>query len=389
MEKFWRKVASLLHRIACKAVETEAKVMLHKGRDHVFLNKIMAPEFDYKPHLKRINPYFAQWGFKFNMVEAEYFSKMSGVKSDTYISGTLFFHYLMPYFGSREKYRDKNLFRKFLDDKSTHKKVDFRMPYQVAYNIAGRFYNGDDESMSLEEAVEAVMAYPGDIIAKPTLKTTWGKGVAKLRADEKNPEMVREMFAKYKKNFSFEECIAQHEDLASLNASSLNTTRVVTYRRPNGQLKFLFAIQRFGKEGRVIDNASVGGNFVGVYADGTLDRTIKQFATLKTRTLSDKAMKKVPFFDRIIEAALYLHSKIPDQDYIGWDFSVTQEGQPIVIEFNCYASTDLYQIAIGPAFSKEDLDELMPLVATWKATYDCIPKVAFEAKKGHKGTLYI
>ena len=379
-----KHTASILHRIACKAVETEARVLLRKGCNEVFFKNIMAPEFDYKPFIHRINPYYAQWGFKFSMVEAEYFSLMSGVKSDIFIPGTLFFHYLIPFLGGTKKYVDKNLTRKFLGAKSLCKKVDFRMANQVVYNSQGMFYNGNDECITLEEALDAVMAYPEDIITKPTYSTTWGKGVAKLKAEGKNREAIKELFLKYKKNFSFEECIVQHPDIAQLNPTSLNTTRVTTYRRPNGQLKFLFAFQRFGKEGKVVDNASAGGDFVGVHNDGTLGRTIKQFKSLKTRRLNDNIVEKIPYFERIKEAALYLHSKIPDLNYIGWDFTVSPEGQPIVIEMNSYGSTDVPQIALGPAFSKEDLDELMPLVATWKPSYDCVPMVAFEKRKGHK-----
>ena len=98
-------------------------------------------------------------------------------------------------------------------------------------------------------------------------------------------------------------------------------------------------------------------------------------------------MKKIPFFERMKETAIYLHSKIPDLNYIGWDFTISQDGQPIVIEFNNYASTDVSQITTGPAFSKEDLDELMPLVATRKPSYNCFPTVAFGDERGHGGRL--
>lgn len=387
MEKFLKNSASLMHKIATKAVYKEAEILFRKGCNNIFYKNIMAPEFDYKPFLNKINPYFAQWGFKFNMVEAEYFSLMSGVKSDIYITSTLFYHYLMPFLGVSNKYVDKNLFRKFLNEKAQNKKLDFRMPQQVIYNMNGIFYDGNDECITIDEAVDAVMAYHGDIISKPTYRTTWGKGVHKLEADKKDKDKVREMFANYKKDYSFEECVVQHNDMASLNKSSLNTTRIVTYRRPNGVIKYLLAFQRFGREGEVVDNASAGGNFLGVEDDGTLHRTIKQFKSLKTTPLSDNVVKKIPFFERMKETAIYLHSKIPDLNYIGWDFTISQDGQPIVIEFNNYASTDVSQITTGPAFSKEDLDELMPLVATRKPSYNCFPTVAFGDERGHGGRL--
>ena len=131
MGKFLKNSASLMHKIATKAVYKEAEILFRKGCNNIFYKNIMAPEFDYRPFLNKINPYFAQWGFKFNMVEAEYFSVMSGVKSDIYITSTLFYHYLMPFLGVSNKYVDKNLFRKFLNEKAQNKKLDFRMPQQV------------------------------------------------------------------------------------------------------------------------------------------------------------------------------------------------------------------------------------------------------------------
>ena len=387
MEKFRKQTVTFLHKIATKAVQIEAEMLLRAGLDSTFINHVMAPEFDYKPHLKRINPYFAQWGFKFSMLEAEYFSTVNGKKSDLYIPTTFFYQYLMPFLGISNKYADKNLFRKLLDVTSTKKKVDFRMPKQVVYNMAGVFYDTNDECITPEEAVKAVMQYPYDIIVKPTMRTTWGKGVIKLGATEKDADKVKSLFDKYKKDFSFEECVVQHPDLASFNESSLNTVRICTYRRPNGDIKILFHFQRFGKEGEVVDNASAGGNFVGIDSDGTFHRTIKQFKSLQTYPLADKVAEKVPYFERMKAAALYLHSKIPDLNIIGWDFTMGEDGLPIIIEFNNKPGVNVTQIINGPAFSKEDLDELMPLVATWKPSYICEPWVAFDDTKGFGGRL--
>ena len=381
-----KKLTDFAIRILEKVVETclltEGKIILRRGRLEGFFDHVMAPDFDYKPYIRHINPYFAKWGFKFTMVEAEYNARLSGVKSDLYIPYTFFTHYLIPFLNGDGKYVDKNLFRKFLGNSIPRKKVPFTMAEQVVYNMQGIFYDGNDECISIDEAVSLIMGYEKDIIVKPTLSTTWGKGVIKLKREEKTEEKVRQLFSQYHKDFSFEECVTQHPTLAQINESSINTIRINTYRRPNREVKFLFASLRFGAKGQVVDNASAGGNFVGVWPDGTIKRTIVKYKSLETFPVSEQMPERVPYFDRLKEAAIYLHSKLPDVDYVGWDFSITPDGTPIVIELNHRAAVTLSQMTTGPAFSREDLDELMPLICQWKAGCKAIPTIAFADERG-------
>lgn len=43
---------------------------------------------------------------------------------------------------------------------------------------------------------------------------------------------------------------------------------------------------------------------------------------------------------------------LPYQNYIGWDMSVTQEGIPVLIEYNTRPAAEIKQISSGPVFSK-------------------------------------
>ena len=245
-----------LEKLAEMCLRAESRLILHQGRQEGFINHVMDSEFDYKPYLKQTNPFFKQWGFDFSMLESAYYEKVNGIKSDYYIPYTLFTHYLIPFLNGDDKYVDKNILRKVLGAGNPNKKVKFTMAEQVVYNMRGILYDGNDDCISIDKAVSIVMNYPKDIIVKPTLSTTWGKGVIKLKVKDKNEELVRQLFARYHKDFSFEECITQHPDMATLNPTSLNTTRICTYRRPNGEVKYLFAIQRYGKEGE-LDTATI------------------------------------------------------------------------------------------------------------------------------------
>ena len=348
----------------------------------------MATDFNAKPFLKTANPYFLQWGLHFPMLEAKYYERMTGIKADHYVPYALLSQFLIPFLNGTEPTLDKNDLRKMFGATLPNKRVPFLMAEQVVYNKGGIFYDGNDECIPVDEAVRLVMKYDKDIIMKPTVDTTWGKGVAKFCLEDKNEKEIEQLFAKYGKDFSFEECVQQHSDMSKLNPTSLNTTRVVTYRKPDGQLKMLFALQRFGKADSVVDNASAGGQFVGVAPDGTLNRFIKSYKSLEKEQLPDYVAKKIPFFDRIKDAALYLHSKMPNNGYLGWDFSINQAGVPVLIELNLYPAVYGTQIATGPAFSREDLDELMPLLAKWRVGSRAYPRILFDNKMGHGGQIY-
>ena len=381
------KILSKLFSLTAKCfLFLQAKVLLHHGKDYKFFEHIMDPSWNYKPYRHKYNPYFLKYGFKYSIMEGEYYKQMTGVESDLYIPQTFFFYYLCPYLNKAAYQQDKNMFRKQLDVRNS--KMDFIMPLQVVYNQGGIFYNSDGEACSEEEAIKLVVNFPKDIIVKPTVHTTWGKGVIMLSHENRNVETIKSLFDEYKKDFSFEEKIVQHSDMASFNPTSLNTIRIVTYRKLNGELKFLYALQRFGGKGSVVDNASAGGGFVALSDDGVVDRTIKKYKSLKFEKLPEKAVKKIPYFQKIKETALYLHTKLPYQNYIGWDMSVTQEGIPVLIEYNTRPAAEIKQISSGPVFSKEDMDEIMPEIAKWKLGYLCCPMVVFPGRKEFKGRIY-
>lgn len=380
-------LSQLFNRIARFFLFLQAKILLNHGKDYKFFEHIMDPSWNYKPYRHKYNPYFLKYGFKYSTMEGEYYKLMTGVESDLYIPQTFFFYYLWPFLNQTGYHQDKNMFRKLLDVRNS--KMEFIMPLQVCYNQGGVFYDSDGEACSKEEAIKLVVNYPKDIIVKPTTHATWGKGVMMLSCENKTAEKIKQLFDEYKKDFSFEERIVQHSDLASFNPTSLNTIRIVTYRKLNGEIKYLYSLQRFGGKGAVVDNASAGGSFVALSDDGVVDRTIKKYKSLKIEKLPETAVERIPCFQKIKETALYLHSKLPNLNIIGWDMSVTQEGIPVLIEFNTRPAVELRQISAGPVFSKEDLDEIMPEIAKWKLSYECSPMISFPDKKGYRGRISI
>lgn len=382
-EKFLSKGFNFIARLF---LYLQAKVLLIHGKEYLFFRDVMDPSWNYKPYKHRLNPYFAQYGFKFNMVESEYYKLLTGVESNLYIPHSFFYYYLIPYLNSSTRYhQDKNLLRRLICyDK---RKIDYIMPHQIVYNISGTFYTSEDEICSKEDAVGLILAYKGDIIIKPTTNALKGKNIVKLRREEITKSHVIELMDVYKADFSFEECMIQHPAMATFNKSSLNTMRIVTYRKSSGEIKCLHTLQRFGGDGSVVDNASAGGGFVAITDNGEVLRKIGHLKSLQTGWLDDSVTKKIPHFEKIKQTTLYLHTKLPYLNLIGWDMSVTPNGTPILIEFNTCPSPYGWQTVYGPLLSQEDLDEIMPEIAKWKLRYDCSPMISFSGKKGYRGRI--
>ena len=374
------------NRIAMFFLSLQTKALLSHGKEHVFFENIMDPSWNYKPYMHCLNPYFAQYGFKYNMVEFEYYKLLTGVESNLYIPHTFFYYYLFPYLNCSARYhQDKNMFRRLLD--YDNRKMDYIMPHQIVYNMCGSFYTSENEICSKDEAVELILANKGDIIVKPTTHTSKGKNIVKLRREDISESQVNKLIDSYKTDFSFEECMIQHPALATFNESSLNTMRIVTYRKPSGEIKYLHGLLRFGGDGSVVDNASAGGGMVAIMENGDILRKIVHLRSVQTSRLDNNVTNTIPHFESVKQTALYLHTKLPYLNLIGWDMSVTPDGIPILIELNTRPSPYGWQTLVGPLFSQEDLDEIMPEIAKWKLVYDCSPIITFPGKKGYRGRI--
>ena len=77
---------------------------------------------------------------------------------------------------------------------------------------------------------------------------------------------------------------------------------------------------------------------------------------------------QVPFFDRIVNTVLKLHGRVPHFRLIGWDMTVSEDGEPILIEANL-DTPEIYfhQLGGGPLIQDPKLfDEIMQFVTKKK-----------------------
>lgn len=358
-----------------------------RGLEH-FITHDMDPEWDYRPYKKAYSPYFLSYGLKVPMAFAEYCGKMSGIESDLYLPRNLAFCYIYPYLAKYNfcpAYADKNIERRVLCIEKIKKETEVSTPQEIVYNMNGVFFNNHDEEINEHEAAQLLADYKKDVIIKPSVGSFGGASVNKIAYSEHSDiNSSLNLFKKYQKDFQIQEVVKQLSQLASFNASSVNTVRIVTYRRPNKERKILFALIRFGSEGSIIDNICSGGGFCVLNLDGSLKDRIKHvYKTQVLSTIPNSCADAIPYWDKITKAALTLHGLLPYFDIVGWDFTINEEGLPILIEYNIRPGVGLQQ-GVGPMFSKEDLDEIMPNIMKFKSGFEIKPFVDFPNKKDFK-----
>lgn len=133
-----------------------------------------------------------------------------------------------------------------------------------------------------------------------------------------------------------DEFIVQHPDMASLYPDSVNTVRMITYLRPDGDVRLLAAVLRIGN-GDVIDNFASGGMFTMLDEDGValypgVDKNSNVYREHPVTGTSIVGFQ-VPLYDQVVELTEALARRTPEAPYVGWDLAITPSG-PVVIEGN-------------------------------------------------------
>lgn len=349
----------------------------------MFVDNEMGKTFPLKKYLKARNPYFAKWGFNVASYDAEYYSLISGVKADHYVSRSLAVHYIYPYLSGYEfvpAYMDKNAQKKMLGLTDYDANLDVRGTVDIVCCSNGVFFDVNGYEISEEQALDHLTSYNEPMILKPSLETYGGHGVTRIKPSN-DRALFKDLFFKYKYDFTFQQIVEQHPTLSAFNPTSLNTIRIVTYRKPNRERKVLYSCLRFGGPGSVIDNVCSGGGYTGVDINtGKLrDRKKYSYHTMEMPMIAENLPDEIPCWEKIKTVALALHGRLPHFDIIGWDFSVTSEGSLTLIEYNLRPGVGLQQ-AVGPMFSKEDLDELMSRISKFKSRYKVVGQLKFKDK---------
>ncbi len=146
--------------------------------------------------------------------------------------------------------------------------------------------------------------------------------------------------------FCIEEAIVQHAEMARLNASSVNSVRIVTVLCGE-TIHVMYAILRVGSGGSAVDNISSGGMYAPLDETGVVtapafcDRTADYYEVHPTSG-ARLAGFSIPLFAQAVEMIRRAALVVPEVRYTGWDVAITKDG-PVIIEGNTRPAYDMCQ----------------------------------------------
>jgi hypothetical protein len=190
-------------------------------------------------------------------------------------------------------------------------------------------YNQDN----YPEFVEFVTKHPR-FIYKPS--DDYGGNGVKIY-DVSDYDSLEELFqlVVYNGYCVLEELIKQSGEIARVHPQSVNTTRVVSFRKADGEIVIQWVFFRMGMGGNHTDNMSGGG--LGAMVDpetGILYEQGRDYLGKSHLFHPDTGVKiigmNLPDWDQLLAMVKELSAVIPEVRLVGWDFAYSEKGWDFV-----------------------------------------------------------
>lgn len=210
----------------------------------------------------------------------------------------------------------------------------------------GREYIVLDEAS--EEAFAAFVKDKSHIFVKPDSMSS-GIGVERIVPGDFESPAALKAELKRRNCAVAEDAIVQHEAIAALNSSCVNTLRLITITT-GGLCEIVGAVLKVGN-GAVVDNMGAGGLCAPVdFSTGrvTADACIRKEDRHAVHPATGVRFKgfEIPFWNEALEMVRRAAAVVPEVRFVGWDVAVTPGG-PVLVEGNYYPGNGLWQIPDG------------------------------------------
>lgn len=301
---------------------------------------------------QEIDDFFgANYGQKIPYDWHRYYAAHSGIFNVQYFPDILFYTYF-------ERFMNPNLpYNKVLQDKNIlpfiAQSVGVLMPKTIVSYTQGIYRDGNGKVVDYQNVV-SILKDNGNLFCKPSRSKGGGKGCFCADFSQKEVD-INASLKSLGKEFVIQEMVICDPSIKAVYPKAVNTFRVVTYRWKDG-FYFIPAAMRIGHGGAVVDNASSGGMFVSISDEGFLQGSAVTLDNKKFSAHPDTHLvfegHQINNYIKVREAAIKMHSSMPQIGVVGWDFTVDEKGQPLLIEANIgTVSFRLCQMSMGiPAF---------------------------------------
>ena len=281
--------------------------------------------------------FIENYGSKIPYYWHQYFTAYTGKFDEAYFPELLFVPEFEHFMNQNESYidvfADKNIIPMIA------KANEIKMPKSFFSCVYGIYR--DENNIITKNEFEKRMSNIGRVFVKPSIDSSSGQGCFPINMvngiDTISGKSVSDISNEIGNNFVVQEMIKCHKCILNIYSKSVNTFRIITYRW-NDKIEVMPVIMRIGKGNSVIDNAHAGGMFIAVDETGKLgDIAFTEFRDKFTEHpdthLTFKDYQIEHYFE-IIEAAKKMHTAIPQLGVYNWDFTIDEDGNPVLIEAN-------------------------------------------------------
>ena len=337
---------------AYETARSHANLSRYQCRNiHSRLEKLPQPALS-ADEKREISEYWSRFGVRIDdFCWFQWYYGITGIKDPRFIPNDLYFNLVLPHYNRQSfvpAYKDKNQFDLRLPAEHFPKAILKRMNGGF-YDAAGTFLTNDVNDRSLAERLLAQK----QVIVKNAIDS--GCGVAVRKYDILTLEDAYKVLNEWtSQDYIIQEVIQQHPFFAQFNESSVNIIRINSWFR-DGEVVISAPVIRFGMPGKYTEVCFINGeeiiNLIGVTDDGLLRDTVFQLSGKKEPLAArfGDIPRQVPAWDELTAMVRADAMRLCHFPLIGWDVTVTEDGRPMVIEYNIFLpGTIPSQMANGP-----------------------------------------
>ena len=244
----------------------------------------------------------------------------------------------------------------FVEDKND---VCFYVPRQYQPRSIARYDRGvwfDDAFNPIEKDVvkRLIGDYGLKMVGKPSMGSCGGSNVEVLEQGCVDLDKIEQRFEGY----LLQEVLEQEPCVATFNPSSINTCRIMTFRRPwSGETTAIAGMLRLGCGSGIADNLALGGISVDIASSGRLaDFGVDHdFGKFYEHLVSKRHFGgfEVPGYADMCCVACEIAKKVPGYNLLSFDMILRKDGTPCVIEINATSMTLAQLQTMRPLFGDE------------------------------------
>lgn len=247
--------------------------------------------------------------------------------------------------------KEKNFYNKFMSEIPT--------PATYLRCINGIYYDDKFNKVSNKDIMTMLNSYT-KVILKPTVESGGGSSIkvfegssGKLKSDD--VELTPTFLEDYMKDFIIQEFVNQEKFFEQFNPTSNNTVRVFTYRSiVDDSVNILHCLIRIGAKGSFLDHDHLGGMVLAINEQNRVSQHAIDIFGNKFNSANEiifSSLGEVPAMQEIRALSQRIAGDIHYGRLLALDFTVNTEGEPLLLEINCWRNgINQYQMHNGGLF---------------------------------------